>query len=97
MAVQQFKIGRKIKANRALNPKRSEFFSAKSNYGTASKIMEPTRKVEHLQRYKFNENSPVGKLLNSLSFKLADIDIELLLKGEESIKEVKKQVEVVIT
>ncbi len=60
------------------------------------KIMKPTRKVERLQRYKFNENSPVGKLLNSLSFKLADIDIELLLKGEEAIKEVKKQVEVVI-
>ena len=39
-AVQQFKIGRKIKANRALNPKRSEFFSAKSNYWTASREVE---------------------------------------------------------
>jgi len=35
-AVQQFKIGRKIKVYMALNPKRSNFFSAKSNYGTAS-------------------------------------------------------------
>ena len=60
-------------------------------------IMKPTMNVGRIQRYKFNENSPVGKLLNSLSFKLADIDIELLLKGEGSITEVKKQVEVVIT
>ena len=35
-AVQQFKNGRKRKANRALNPKRSEIFSVKSNCGTAS-------------------------------------------------------------
>jgi len=38
-AVQQFKIGRKRRGNRALNPKRSEIFSDKSNYGTASIIM----------------------------------------------------------
>ncbi len=38
-AVQQSKIGRKRKANRALNPKRSEIFSAKSNCGTASKVL----------------------------------------------------------
>ena len=31
---QQFKTGRKKKANRALNPKRSGNFSAKSNCGT---------------------------------------------------------------
>lgn len=36
-AVPQFKIGRKRKVNRATNQKKSEFFSAKSNYGTASK------------------------------------------------------------
>jgi four helix bundle protein len=39
-AVQQFKIGRKRKANRALNPKRSKIFGAKSNCGTASKLTE---------------------------------------------------------
>ena len=36
--VQQFKNERKRKANRASNPKRSEFFSAKSNCGTVSNI-----------------------------------------------------------
>ena len=36
-AVQQSKIGRKRKANMALNPKRSEIFCVKSNCGTASK------------------------------------------------------------
>jgi len=35
-AVQQFKNGRKRRANRASNPKRSDFFSAKSNCETAS-------------------------------------------------------------
>ncbi len=35
-AVQQSQIRRKRKANRALNPKRSEFFSVKNNCGTAS-------------------------------------------------------------
>jgi len=35
-AVQQFKIGRKRKANRALNPKRSKIFGVKSNCETAS-------------------------------------------------------------
>jgi len=35
-AAQQSKIGRKRKENRALNPKRSEIFNAKSNCGTAS-------------------------------------------------------------
>jgi hypothetical protein len=39
-AVQQSTIGRKRKANRALNPKRSKIFSAKSNCGTASKILK---------------------------------------------------------
>ncbi len=36
-AVQQFKIGRKREANRALNPKRSKIFGVKSNCETASK------------------------------------------------------------
>jgi hypothetical protein len=35
-AVQQFKNGRKRKANRGLNPKRSKIFCAKSNCETAS-------------------------------------------------------------
>jgi len=35
-AVQQFKIGRRRKANRALNPKRSKIFGVKSNCETAS-------------------------------------------------------------
>jgi hypothetical protein len=37
-AVQQSKIGRKRKANRALNPKRSKILGVKSNCGTASKV-----------------------------------------------------------
>jgi hypothetical protein len=37
-AVQQFQIGRKRKANRALNPKRSKIFGVKSNCGTASDL-----------------------------------------------------------
>jgi len=37
-AVQQFKNGRKRRANRASNPKRSDFFSAKSNCETASNL-----------------------------------------------------------
>ena len=36
-AVQQFKIERKRKVNRALNPKRSKIFGSKSNCETASK------------------------------------------------------------
>ena len=40
-AVQQFKNGRKRKANRALNPKRSEIFGVKSNCGTASLCYNP--------------------------------------------------------
>ena len=39
-AVQQFKIGRKRKVNRALNPKRSKIFGVKSNCETASLILE---------------------------------------------------------
>jgi hypothetical protein len=57
-------------------------------------IMKPTKKVGRIQLYKFDKSSPVGKLLNSLSYKLADIDIDLLLKGEK-IKEAGKKGEIV--
>ena len=43
-AVQQFKIRRKRKIHRALNPKRSKIFSAKSNYGNAPWTNETMRK-----------------------------------------------------
>ena len=43
--VQQFKTGRKRKSNRALNPKRSEIFSIKSNYGTVSKEEDKNLKI----------------------------------------------------
>lgn len=42
-------------------------------------IMKPTSIVNTEQRYQFNKKSPVGMLLNDLSFKLADIDIGLEL------------------
>lgn len=57
-------------------------------------IMKPTKKVGRIQLYKFDKSSPVGKLLNSLSYKLADIDIDLLLKREK-IKEAGKKGEIV--
>jgi hypothetical protein len=72
---------------------RSTVFALKDkllHYG----IMKPTKKVGRIQLYKFDKDSPMGKLLNTLSFKLAGIDIDLLLK-EEDIKEVKRHVEVV--
>ena len=72
---------------------RSTVFALKDkllHYG----IMKPTKKVGRIQLYKFDKDSPVGKLLNTLSFKLADIDINLLLK-EEDVREAKMQVEVV--
>ena len=43
-AVPQSKFGRKRRVNRALNPKRSEIFSAKSNCGTASKLSNILRR-----------------------------------------------------
>ncbi len=49
-------------------------------------IMKPTKKVGRIQLYKFDKRSPVGGLLNALSFKLADIDIDLLLRGDETGK-----------
>ncbi|MEE8168842.1 MAG: hypothetical protein V3T58_08240 [Candidatus Hydrothermarchaeales archaeon] len=45
-------------------------------------ILKPTKKVGRIQLYRFNKESPVGKLLNTLSFKLADIDIEMLLEDK---------------
>ena len=39
-------------------------------------IMKPTLIVNNRQLYKIDKKSPVGKLLNLLSFKLADTDIE---------------------
>lgn len=58
------------------------------------RIIKPTKKVGRIQLYQFDKDSPVGKLLNSLSYKLADIDVDLLLKREK-IKEVGKKGEVV--
>ncbi len=53
-------------------------------------IMKPTKKVGRIQLYQFDKDSPAGKLLNSLSIKLADIDVDLMLKGEE-LKEGKEK------
>ena len=39
-AVQQFKIGRKRKADNALNQKRRNIFGAKTNCGTASQVFK---------------------------------------------------------
>jgi predicted DNA-binding protein YlxM (UPF0122 family) len=46
-------------------------------------IMSPTKKVGRIQLYKFESQSPTGKLLNELSLKLADIDVEQLVKEWE--------------
>jgi len=43
-AVQQFKIGRKRKANSTLNPKRSKIFGIKSNCGTAFEFFQKIKK-----------------------------------------------------
>jgi len=56
-------------------------------------IIKSTKKVGRIQLYQFDRGSPVGKLLNSLSLKLADIDVDLLLKGE-GLKEGEKKGEV---
>ena len=57
-------------------------------------IIKPTRKVGHIQLYKFNKESAVGKLLNSLSFKLAEIDIDVLLEEEKGAQKQKKLLKV---
>lgn len=57
-AVQQLKIGRKRKANRALNPKRSEIFSAKSNCGAASKAEKRERGC-----WRYSNNSRISPFL----------------------------------
>lgn len=53
-------------------------------------IMAPTKKVGRIQLYKFESQSSTGKLLNELSIKLADIDVEQLVKEWEH-KESKKE------
>lgn len=58
-------------------------------------IVKPTKKVGRIQLYKFDKHSTVGGLLNSLSFKLADIDVESLLKTERIEKIEKKETIVV--
>lgn len=40
-------------------------------------IMEETRIKNNIQRYALDKDSPTGKLLNTLAFKLAEIGIEL--------------------
>ncbi|MFQ6105817.1 MAG: hypothetical protein ACE5NL_01970, partial [Candidatus Hydrothermarchaeaceae archaeon] len=55
-------------------------------------IMKPTKKVGRIQLYKFEKHSSVGRLLNALSFKLASVDIDLLLKGEKVKKAEKKEI-----
>ncbi|MFQ6052581.1 MAG: hypothetical protein ACE5K4_12960 [Candidatus Hydrothermarchaeota archaeon] len=44
------------------------------------RIMKPTRKVGRITLYRFDENSKTGKLLSEFAWKLADIDIELLIE-----------------
>jgi|GEM_PF-2450368 len=53
-------------------------------------ILKPTKKVGHIQLYKFNKESPVGKLLNTLSYKLAEIDIDVIMKEERAGGEIEK-------
>ncbi|MCK4732773.1 MAG: hypothetical protein KAT65_09990 [Methanophagales archaeon] len=73
-AVQQSKIGRKRKANRALNPKRSKIFGAKSNCGTAT-LMKKWTKI----------GAVVGGIWRcSISLKLAkegEFKVNAILKG----------------
>lgn len=39
-------------------------------------ILKETRIKKNVQRYAFDKDSPTGKLLNALAFKLADVTIE---------------------
>ena len=39
-------------------------------------ILKETRIKKNVQRYAFYKDSPTGKLLNALAFKLADVTIE---------------------
>jgi len=54
-------------------------------------ILRPTKKVGHIQLYQFDGKSPAGKLLNSLSLKLEDIDVELLLRRENVEEETRSR------
>jgi hypothetical protein len=56
-------------------------------------IMSPTKKVGRIQLYKFESQSPTGKLLNELSLKLADIDVEQLAKEWERRKPIKERIQ----
>ena len=65
-AVQQSQIGRKRKESRALNPKRSKIFSAKSNCGTASEgkkiiVIEVKESTEKPVFFKNHAYKRVGK------------------------------------
>ncbi len=55
-------------------------------------IMSPTKKVGRIQLYKFESNSSTGKLLNKLSLKLADIDVEHLTKEWEHKESEKERI-----
>ncbi len=54
-------------------------------------IMSPTKKVGRIQLYKFESQSPTGKLLNELSLKLADIDVKQLVKEWERREPIKER------
>ena len=56
-------------------------------------IMSPTKKVGRIQLYKFESQSPTGKLLNELSIKLADIDVEQLVKEWEHRELIKERIQ----
>jgi predicted transcriptional regulator len=56
-------------------------------------IMTPTKKSDKIQRYKFESQSPTGKLLNELSRKLADIDVEQLVKEWEHREPIKERIQ----
>ena len=56
-------------------------------------IMTPTKRSDKIQRYKFESQSPTGKLLNELSLKLADIDVEQLVKEWERREPIKERIQ----
>jgi len=47
------------------------------------KIIRPTKKVGRIQLYTLDTKSPTGKLLNELSLRLVDTDVEQLVKEWE--------------
>ena len=56
-------------------------------------IMTPTKKEGRIQLYKFESQSQTGKLLNELSIKLADIDVEQLVKEWERKEPIKERIQ----